>query len=112
MSSLQEAAPARAAQLERDSDFWREIKLKERVTRLVDEIPDRLRGGEPTEALKTNATRGVAFLAGIILTIFFVLYGGRLIDGGLGLIEDEATRRTRRVRAPRRVAAERSSTRG
>ena len=82
MSSLQEAAPQRAAELEQNSDFFREIKLKERVTNLVDAIPQRLAGGEATEALKSAATRGVAFLAGFILTIFFVLYGGRLLDGG------------------------------
>jgi predicted PurR-regulated permease PerM len=91
-SSLQDAAPKRAAELERDSDFWREIKLKSRVTKLVDEIPTRLAGGEPTEALKSAVTRGVAFLAGVILTIFFILYGARLIEGGLGLITDDAAR--------------------
>ncbi len=93
MSSLQDAAPKRAAELERDSDFFREIKLEERVTKLVDEIPTRLAGGEPTEALRTNATRGLAFTAGLILTIFFVLYGSRLIEGGLGFIENDAIRR-------------------
>jgi predicted PurR-regulated permease PerM len=93
MSSLQDAAPKRAAELEQDSDFFREIKLQQRVTKLVDEIPTRLAGGGPTEALKTNATRGVAAVAGLILTIFFVLYGERLISGALGLIEDPAARR-------------------
>jgi predicted PurR-regulated permease PerM len=98
MSSLQDAAPARAAELERHSDFFREIKLQERVTHLVDAIPQRLAGGDTSEALKSAATRSVAFLAGLILTIFFVLYGGRLIDGALGLIEDhEARRRTQQV---------------
>jgi predicted PurR-regulated permease PerM len=93
MTRLQDAAPARAAELERDSDFWKEIKLKQRVTRFVNDIPARLRGGEPTEALKSAATRGVAFLAGLILTVFFVVYGPRLVDGALGLIEQEGTRR-------------------
>ncbi len=32
MSSLQQAAPQRAGELEKDSEFFREIKLKERVT--------------------------------------------------------------------------------
>jgi predicted PurR-regulated permease PerM len=93
MTRLQDAAPARAAELERDSDFWKEIKLKQRVTRFVNDIPARLRGGEPTEALKSAATRGVAFLAGLILTVFFVVYGPRLVDGALGLIEQESARR-------------------
>jgi predicted PurR-regulated permease PerM len=93
MSSLQQAAPQRAAELEKNSEFFRELKLKERVTNLVNAIPKRLAGGGASEAIKSAATQGVAFLAGLILTIFFVLYGSRLIQGGLGLIEDEAARR-------------------
>ncbi len=91
-SSLQQAAPARAAELERSSDFWREIKLKQRVTRLVNEVPRRFAGGAPTQAIKSAATRGVAFLAGTILTVFFVLYGRRLVDGAFGLIDDPRRR--------------------
>ena len=98
MSSLQQAAPQRAAQLEKGSDFFREIKLKERVTNLVNAIPERLAGGAAPEAIKSVTTRGVAFVAGTILTIFFVLYGNRLIEGGLGLIDDdEARARTEQV---------------
>lgn len=93
MTSLQRAAPSRAAELERDSDFFREIKLEERVTRLVDTIPERLAGGEAPEVIRSAASRGVALLAGVILTIFFVLYGKRLFDGAIGLVEDPATRR-------------------
>jgi predicted PurR-regulated permease PerM len=93
MTSLQDAAPARAAQLEHDYDFFREINLKERVTKLVDAIPQRLAGGEASQALRSAASRGLAFVAGTILTIFFVLYGTRLVDGGLRLIEDDDARR-------------------
>jgi predicted PurR-regulated permease PerM len=92
-STLQEAAPERAAQLEQSSDFFKEIKLRQRVENLVNGIPSRLRGGETSQALKSAVTRTVAFIAGIILTIFFILYGQRLIEGGLGQIDDEATRR-------------------
>jgi predicted PurR-regulated permease PerM len=93
MNSLQQAAPQRAGELEKNSEFFREIKLKERVTNLVDAIPKRLAGGEAPEAIKSAATQGVAFLAGFILTIFFVLYGTRLIEGGLRLIDDDEVRR-------------------
>jgi predicted PurR-regulated permease PerM len=92
MSSLQQAAPQRAAELEKNSEFFREIKLQERVTNLVDAIPQRFAGGDAPEAIKSAATRSVAFLAGFILTIFFVLYGTRLIEGGLRLIDDDALR--------------------
>jgi predicted PurR-regulated permease PerM len=92
MSSLQQAAPQRAGELEQNSEFFREIKLQERVTNLVDAIPQRLAGGGASEAIKSAASQGVAFLAGFILTIFFVLYGNRLFDGGLSLIEDEGAR--------------------
>jgi putative heme transporter len=106
MSSLQQAGPDRAAQLEQSSDFFREIKLKQRVTTLVNGIPNRLRGGETSQALKSAVTRSVAFLAGIILTIFFVLYGQRLIEGGLGQIDDVALRR--RVRHVIRAGSRRA----
>lgn len=92
-SSLQQAAPQRAAELEKNSEFFREIKLKERVTNLVNAIPERLAGGQAPQAIESAATQGVAFLAGFILTVFFVLYGTRLLDGALSLIDDDATRR-------------------
>jgi predicted PurR-regulated permease PerM len=93
MSSLQQAAPQRAGELEKNSEFFREIKLQERVTKLVDAIPTRLAGGNAPQAIESAASQGVAFVAGFILTIFFVLYGPRLMEGALGLIEDEPARR-------------------
>jgi predicted PurR-regulated permease PerM len=93
MSSLQDAAPQRAAELQQHSEFFREIKLQTRVTNFVNAIPERLAGGGAPEAIKSAASEGVAFVAGVILTVFFILYGPGLFDGALGLIEDEHTRR-------------------
>jgi len=71
----------------------------------VNGIPARLSGGSAKEALESAATRGVAFVAGLILTIFFILYGPRLFTSGLdqirdpdrrGLIERVIVRGTRR----------------
>lgn len=90
---LQEAAPSRAAELEKNSDLLRQVHLTRRVQKLVDDIPQRLAGGSATEALESAATRGVAFVAGTILTIFFVLYGPRIIEGGLEQIRDPKRRR-------------------
>jgi len=109
---IQEAAPARAAQLEKNSEFLRTVHLRRRVQSFVNGIPARLSGGSAKEALESAATRGVAFVAGLILTIFFILYGPRLFTSGLdqirdpdrrGLIERVIVRGTRRSTAPRRV---------
>ncbi len=91
---LQQLAPRRAAQLEQNSKFLRELHFRNRVKKFVDAIPSRLAGGSATKALRSVATRGVAFLAGLILTIFFVLYGPRIARGGLAQIHDPERRRT------------------
>lgn len=91
---LQQAAPRRAAEIERSrrfGDLARDVDLSERVKRFVDEAPERLRGGTPAEALRSAATRGVAFLATGVLTLFFLLHGPRL-----------AAAATRQVHDPRR----------
>jgi predicted PurR-regulated permease PerM len=90
--SLQQAAPRRAAQLEKNSDLLRQVHLTRRVKKFVDGLPNRLAGGSATKALESAATRGVAFVAGLILTIFFVLYGPRILDGGLDQIRDPRRR--------------------
>ncbi len=90
---IQQAAPRRAAELEKNSDFLRTVHLRRRVQKLVDDIPGRLAGGSATNTLESAATRGVAFVAGLILTIFFILYGPRLFEAGLTQIPDAARRR-------------------
>ena len=91
--SLQRAAPERAAELERDSDLLRQVHLRRRVQRLVDDLPSRLSGGSATEAIESAANRGVAFVAGIILAIFFTVYGPRIVGSGLDQIRDPKRRR-------------------
>ena len=90
---LQDAAPSRAAQLEKNSDLLRQVHLRRRVQNLVNDIPKRLAGGSATKALESAATRGVAFVAGLILTIFFSIYGPRIFRGGLAQIRDSRRRR-------------------
>ena len=89
---LQQAAPKRAAQLEKNSDLLRQVHFRRRVTDLVDNIPQRLAGGSGTKALESAATSGVAFVAGLILTIFFLLYGPRIFRAGLVQVRDPARR--------------------
>jgi predicted PurR-regulated permease PerM len=89
---LQQAAPKRAAQLEKNSDVLRQVHLRRRVTNLVNDIPNRLTGGSATKAIESAATSGVAFVAGLILTIFFVVYGPRIFEAGMLQIGDPKRR--------------------
>lgn len=92
---LQAAAPLRAQELERSERFGalaRDIDLADRTRRFLDQLPDRLRGGTPAEALRAAATRGVAFLATGVLTIFLLLHGPGLARAALRQIPDQARR--------------------
>ncbi|MDQ1404320.1 MAG: hypothetical protein QOG03_2636 [Actinomycetota bacterium] len=103
-AALKRAAPRRAAELERSHRFGkaaREFHLEERVTRFVDEVPQRLQGGKPADALRSAATRGIAFLATGILAIFYLLEGPRMAATVLGRISDDE----RRARLERVAAA-------
>lgn len=93
---LQQAGPERAAALERSDRFGklaRDIHLTERTDRFLQELPERLRGGTTAEALRAAATRGVAFLATGVLTIFFLQHGPRLARSARDQLRDEARRR-------------------
>lgn len=89
---LEEAAPDAARRLEERDDgvgeAAREVELEERVREFVDQLPDRLRGGDTASALRSAATRGVAFFATGVLTIFLISHGPRLFTAGLAQIHD------------------------
>ena len=92
---LQEAAPERAKRLEESERFGqlaRDLRLEERTRRFVEDVPERLRGGTPAEALRAAGTRGVAFLATTVLTVFFLLHGPTMARSALRQIGDEARR--------------------
>jgi predicted PurR-regulated permease PerM len=95
--NLQEAAPRRVAELERSKrfgQFARDVKLRDRVERLVDSAPERLRGGSPPEALRSAATRGVAFLATGVLSLFFLLHGPRILGAAARQVDNPDHRAT------------------
>ncbi|HEX2048207.1 MAG TPA: AI-2E family transporter [Acidimicrobiales bacterium] len=92
---LQEAGPERARELERSERFGelaRDIRLAERTERFLRRLPERLRGGTTAEAIQAAATRGVAFLATGVLTIFFLQHGPRLARAGLSQLHDRRRR--------------------
>jgi predicted PurR-regulated permease PerM len=93
--SLQQAAPETAARLEREGRFAeaaQEIQLADRVRDLVNSAPERLRGGTPAEALRSAATRGVAYLATFVLTLFLLLHGPLLARGAAEQVADPERR--------------------
>ena len=93
--NLQRAAPEAARDLER-SERWgdaaRELELAKRTEEFVDDVPERLRGGTPQEALRSAANRSVAFLATGVLTIFFLLHGLRISRSAAEQITDPRRR--------------------
>jgi putative heme transporter len=94
--ALQVSAPAAAAQLEqspRYGDLARKLKLEQQTAEFVKSVPERLRGGDTAAALKAAATRGVAFLATGVLSLFFLLHGPRLLNGGFLQLRDPIRRR-------------------
>jgi predicted PurR-regulated permease PerM len=95
MRHLQSAAPRHAARLEREGPFQEvahDAHLADRVERLVEDVPERLRGGTPGEAVRAAATRAVAFLATGVFTLFLLLHGPRMARAGLQQVHDPARR--------------------
>jgi predicted PurR-regulated permease PerM len=99
-TKLQEAAPEAAASIERSARFGdaaRQFGLTARVTDLVKQLPSRVTGASGDQSITAAATRGFAYVAGIVLTVFLLLHGPRLVDAGLRQIADD----TRRANAAR-----------
>ena len=99
LRDLERAAPQAARDLERDGplhETLQDLRFAERVDVFVEELPERLRGGSVQDALRSAATRGVAFLATGVLSLFFLIHGGRLLAAG-----------ARQLPADRRQQAER-----
>lgn len=89
---LERTLPQRAAELEEEGRFaesFREFELEQKVKDALRAIPNVLQGGTPQEQIRANANRAIAFLAGGVLMIFFLLYGHKLVEGALSVIQDQ-----------------------
>lgn len=95
LQRVQREAPLLAQRLE-DSERWgdvaRDFELVEKVQRFVDELPSRLQGGDAAAALRSNATRFVAYLASFILMLFLLSHGRRLVQATLRQVHDPRRR--------------------
>jgi len=96
---LAEHAPDIASGIEDRSDrvgeVAREIGLVDRVEELTVRLQDNL--GTPSDALVDAARSVPAYVVCFILTIFFMLYGPRIITAGLERIPDDRRERTRDI---------------
>jgi predicted PurR-regulated permease PerM len=102
VEELQSEVPAAARELERSERFGRtarDVDLADRAQEFVDELPERLRGGNVEDALRSAATRGVAFLATFVLTVFFLIHGPRLLGAAVVQLPEERREQVRRLGA-------------
>ncbi len=86
VATIQDEAPKLAERIEASRRFGEAastLRLSERVGQITEEVPDRLRGGTPAEALRSATTRGLAVLVVTVLSLFFVLHGAKLVDGAI-----------------------------
>ena len=91
---LREQGVAAAQELEARTDqlgdVARDLELTDRATEFFDGLDQRVQSGG--DALRTAAGTAPTYFVCFILTIFIILYGGRLIEGGLGLVPEEERR--------------------
>lgn len=93
---LERTLPARAKELEKKGRFaqsFREFQLSAKTKNVIIHIPDILEGGTKQERLKANANRAIAFIAGGVLMLFFLLYGHKLVTGALSVVPEEDQRK-------------------
>jgi predicted PurR-regulated permease PerM len=100
LERVQRLAPRAAGELERSErfgDFATEIELRNRVDAFVEELPNRLRGGDTAEAIQSAASRGVSFLITFVLLLFLLATGPKFINGGLNQLDDVEQRERLRL---------------
>jgi predicted PurR-regulated permease PerM len=93
---IERIAPQAAVKLEHSKRFGeaaRAFELRRRTQEFVKQLPTQLQGGDSVSAIKTAATRGVAYFATGMLTLFLLIHGRRLAVGGLSQVYDPERRR-------------------
>jgi predicted PurR-regulated permease PerM len=82
---LQEQGPEVAERIEQRDDrigeLARDIGLADQISELTDRLDARV--GSGGDAVRSAALSAPAYFVAMILTIFFLLYGPRMVDGGV-----------------------------
>lgn len=97
LSTLSAEAPKAALSLEGRSEMAKEFRLAERVNSLIDNLRSTTKGQAVGQAV---GAAGTYFVCGI-LTLFFLIYGPKMLRAGVAQFKDER----RRARVERRVTA-------
>ncbi len=88
---LREDGVAAAQELEDRTDRLgqgaRELALVDRATAFFSTLDDRISSG--SDALRSAAGTAPTYFVNWILTIFLIIYGGRIVGGAIGLLRDE-----------------------
>lgn len=95
VTRLERAAPRAARDIERSDrfgDLATEVELGRRVNDFVEDLPDRLQGGDEITAIRSAATRGVTYIVTLVLTIFLMVSGPRLLAAGFEQLPDAVQR--------------------
>ncbi len=88
---LVEAVPAIVSDVEsredRLADLTQEFRVAERVDELMTRLDDAV--GTGSDTIRSAALSAPAFFVSMILTIFFLVFGRRMVAGGLGQLSAE-----------------------
>ncbi len=98
IESLRESGPAIAADIEERTDrigqIARDVSLAEQVTELTDRLEETSGSGSQ---LRTAALSAPAYFVSMILTVFLLIFGPRIVSGGLDQLPERHQDRTRRA---------------
>lgn len=107
VAQIQESGPSIAEEIEHREDrlgeIAREVGLVDQVTELTDRLDERT--GSGSDAIRSAALSAPPYFVSMILTIFLLLFGPRMIHGGLDQL---SAARRERYRPALDVAARRT----
>ena len=94
-AEIQSTAPELVANIESRDDrlgeIARDIGLADQVTELTDRLDERT--GSGGDAVRSAALSAPPFFVSGVLTVFLIVYGPRMIAGGIGQLPDRHRRR-------------------
>ena len=91
LGRLQKTGGAAARSLERSDRFGdaaKDFGLSAKVNALLTALPKRIAGRSGADTARLASSRGVAFLGGLVLTVFLCANGRRIVQGMVSLVPE------------------------